>query len=139
MSPGPWALATSLAVLGVATTGACGSRDDEEAVVRVAEPTAEPAWNPEVRRPPWTFTFEKTGPRCTIFRIDAGERKTKIDDAACPVDMELGERYRLAGRTCLREGGGPSREVPVTCPDALTNAEIEFLEDKKQKGQLGPP
>lgn len=133
------ALAASILLFAVVlAVSACGSRDDEEAVVRVAEPTSEPAWNPVVRRPPWTFTFEKTGPRCTIFRTDAGERKTKIDEAACPVDMEVGERYRLAGKTCLREGGGPAREVPVTCPDSLTNAEIDFLEEKRKKGELGP-
>jgi hypothetical protein len=115
---------------------ACGEEGGEASVARAAEPTAEPAWNPAVRRPPWTFVFEKTGPRCAIFRIDGGERKTKVEDAACPIDMEVGERLRLAGKTCLREGGGPAREVPVTCPDALTNAEIAFIEEKQRKGEL---
>ena len=130
--------AAIVAIVGLSLHG-CGEHDQpEQSVGHIAEPTAEPAWHPEVRRPPWTFVFEKTGSRCTIFRIDAGERKTKVGDAACPVDMEVGERYRLAGKTCLREGGGPGREMPVVCPDPLTNAESDFLDEKKRKGELGP-
>ncbi len=135
--PGRASLGPLVLVL-VLGSGCGGDPAEEPGTVRVPEPTAEAAWHPEVRRAPWTFVFEKTGPRCTIFRIDAGERKTKIDEAACPIDMELGERLRLAGKTCLREGGGPGREVPVTCPDPLTNAEIDFLEAKRKKGELPP-
>jgi len=117
---------------------ACGDRDAPESNgARVADEAAEPAWHPEVRRPPWVFVFERVGPRCTIFRIDAGERKTQIEaGVACPIDMEVGERLRLAGKTCMREGGGPARETPVRCPDPLTEAEIDFLAAKQKNGEL---
>ena len=47
---------------------------------------------------------------------ERGEERSVLVRARCPRDLHPGERLRLAGRTCLREGGGPEREVPVRCP-----------------------
>jgi hypothetical protein len=121
-------LARIAAVLGVL---GCGDGGSEQSVPQAPEPTAEPAWNPQVRRPGWRFVFEKTGERCVVLRIDDNEHITKGEEAACPVDLQVGERIRLAGRTCMREGPDVTRVLPVVCPDPLTNAERDFLEEKK--------
>lgn len=109
---------------------ACGDGGGEHVVPQGSEPTAEPAWNPEVRRPVWRFVFERTGERCVVRRIDGNERVTDGEEAACPVDMRVGERIRLAGSVCLRESDEAARARPVVCPDPLTNAEKEWLQEK---------
>ena len=80
--------------------------------------------------------LEKIGERCVVLRIDEGERITRIEETACPIDLELGERLRLAGAVCLREGGSQARARPVVCPDPLTNAEKVFLEKEQAEGRL---
>jgi len=45
----------------------------------------------------------------------------------------MGERIRLAGRTCTRDTDDPERRVPVVCPDPLTN-----LERRDQAGKRPP-
>lgn len=120
-----------LAIVG-AMLAIVACTDDEEAqtVPQAPEPTSEPAWNPVVRRPGWRFVYEKTGERCVVLRIDDNERITRGEEAACPVDLQVGERIRLAGRTCIREGPDTTRILPVVCPDPLTNAERDFLTEK---------
>jgi hypothetical protein len=49
----------------------------------------------------------------------------------CPLFLEVGERIRVAGKTCVREGGGPDRTEPVVCPDPLTNFEIHDRGEKR--------
>jgi hypothetical protein len=109
---------------------ACGEGDAGQSVPQAPEPTAEPAWDPQVRRPTWRFVYEKTGERCVVLRIDDNERITRGEEAACPVDLQVGERIRLAGRSCMREGPDVTRILPVVCPDPLTNAERDFLIEK---------
>lgn len=121
------ARAASLGALLVAAA-ACGDGGEKQVVPQGSEPTAEPAWNPEVRRPPWRFVFERTGERCIVRRIEGNERVIDGEDAACPVDMRVGERIRLAGAVCLRESQDGARARPVVCPDPLTNAEKEWLQ-----------
>lgn len=120
----PWLLASSLLLLG------CGEGGAEQTVPQAPEPTAEPAWNPVVRRPGWRFVFEKTGERCVVLRIEDNERVILGEEAACPVDLQVGERIRLTGRACIREGPDATRILPVVCPDPLTNAERDFLTEK---------
>ncbi len=131
-------IAARAALLLTAAPLLCGCPADGEGerAARPEEPGAEPSWNPEVKRPPWQFLLEKTGERCVVLRVDEGERITRIEETACPVDMEVGERLRLAGSVCLREGGSQARAMPVVCPDPLTNAEKEFLEKEQAEGRL---
>lgn len=123
-----------LGTVGVASP-ACGDAADH-AVPQGAEPVAEPAWQPEVRRPGWRFVFERTGSRCTVRRIDGNERVTDGDDAPCPTFLQVGDRIRLAGSVCLHERrGAATASRPVVCPDVLTNAEKDHL---RAQGLLPP-
>jgi hypothetical protein len=124
----------------LAALGACESDVAGEVAAAPADvATTEPSWHPDVRRPPWRFVFEKTGERCVVLRIDQGAIITRGEEAACPVDMVQGERLRLAGSVCLREGGDPARAIPVVCPDVLTTAEAEFLAAEQAAGRLPKP
>ena len=53
----------------------------------------------------------------------------------CPLILEVGERIRVAGKTCVREGGGPDRVEPVVCPDPLT----AFERRDRETQRLTPP
>jgi hypothetical protein len=46
---------------------------------------------------------------------------------ACPLELDVGERIRIAGKTCVREGPDPARVEPTVCPDPLTNLEKKDL------------
>ena len=116
--------------------GCPASETDPAQARRAEEPGTEPSWNPDVRRPPWKFVFEKTGERCVVLRIDESERIVRGEESACPIDMEVGERLRLAGSVCIREGGKQARVMPVVCPDPLTLAEKEFLDRERALGRL---
>ncbi len=118
------------AMVGLALTTACGESGPSQAVPQAPEPTVEPAWHPVVRRPGWRFVFERTGERCVVLRIDDKELVTRGEEAACPVDLQVGERIRLAGMACIREGPDRARTLPVVCPDPLTNAERELIQEK---------
>ena len=66
----------------------------------------------------------RTGDRCEVtIEWEAGLSERMPKDYACPKDLALGERISIKGMTCMREGETPARNVPVVCPDPLTNAE----------------
>ena len=110
-----------LALIGLG----CPASEPHPAEVEPPEAAGRPL--PHPRRPSTQWLMVRTGPRCEVRRVDAGEHVTKVDDDACPLHLEVGERIRLAGKTCMREGGAADRELPVVCPDSLTNAEKRFL------------
>lgn len=136
MIPGRAALLLAFAPL---LSGCPAEGDLEQKPPRPDEPGAEPSWNPQVKRPPWQFFLEKTGERCVVLRVDDGEHITRIEETACPIDMEIGEKLRLAGSVCVREGGSQARAIPVVCPDPLTNAEKDFLDKEQAEGRLPKP
>ena len=75
------------------------------------------------RRPTKRWYMARTQERCEVYSGD-GEVVSPAIEAPCPRYLEVGERIRIAGKTCMREGTrDPAREVPVVCPDPLTNAE----------------
>jgi len=74
------------------------------------------------RRPTVRFYMERTSDRCSIYALD-GVVKSAVKDDACPEDLLLGERIRVAGMTCTREGESPDRSLPVVCPAALIRFE----------------
>lgn len=73
------------------------------------------------------FTMERVTDRCIVV-IESGPIAEKLPTMfACPKDLELGEKVHLVGRTCMRESIVKDRNVPVLCPDYLTNAERESM------------
>jgi len=74
------------------------------------------------QRPTVRFYMERTSDRCSIYSLD-GVVKSAVKDDACPEDLKLGERIRIAGMTCTREGESPDRSLPVVCPAALIRFE----------------
>ena len=75
------------------------------------------------RRPSKRWYMGRTQDRCEVYSVE-GEIVSPPVPAACPRYLEVGERIRIVGKTCLREDTrDPARAVPVVCPDPLTNAE----------------
>ena len=112
------------AALLLCATGAC-KREVSEAP---PEPAASVALAPDggvaaPRRPTKRWYMGRTPERCEVYSVD-GEVVSPATPAPCPRYLEVGERIRLAGKTCIREDTRDSaRAVPVVCPDPLTNAE----------------
>jgi hypothetical protein len=74
------------------------------------------------------FVMERTTDRCEVLVFVRGAEVRRLPERfACPKDLELGERIVLLGRTCKRESTTRERNLPVLCPDYLTNAEREAL------------
>jgi hypothetical protein len=77
-----------------------------------------------IRRPVTTYRMIRTSERCEVVLEQAEREIRRLPTRyACPKDLELGEWIRITGMVCMREGGAPARNVPVPCPDYLTNAE----------------
>ncbi|KYF64890.1 hypothetical protein BE15_31775 [Sorangium cellulosum] len=78
---------------------------------------------PAPRRPTRYYHLRRTDDGCELFWID-GDLVSASQAVACPPDLQVGERLRLTGKTCLRESAQtPARAVPVVCPLPLTNME----------------
>lgn len=77
------------------------------------------------RRPTAHIYMERTSDRCSVYALD-GVVKTPGKDEACPEDLQLGERIRIAGMTCFRDGETTARSLPVVCPAALLRFERSF-------------
>lgn len=73
------------------------------------------------RRPRLRYYMARTAERCEVYTVVA-DAITPRGTAPCPAYIEVGERIRLAGFTCQREGT-PGREQPVVCPSELLLAE----------------
>jgi hypothetical protein len=69
------------------------------------------------RRPTLRNILTRTAERCEVYSID-GERVSPAERTPCPQDLEVGERIRVTGKTCIREGK-PERRRPVVCPGPL--------------------
>ncbi|WP_437938745.1 hypothetical protein [Sorangium sp. So ce341] len=78
---------------------------------------------PAPRRPTRYYHLRRTDDGCELFWID-GDLVSASQTVVCPPDLEVGERVRLTGKTCMRESAQtPSRAVPVVCPLVLMNLE----------------
>lgn len=93
-----------------------------------AAPSASEAPAPAVsaRRPARRYYLGRTQSRCEVFWVDP-DQVSAPSATPCPPDLLPGERIRIAGKTCLREGSDPERREPVVCPDPLTNTEKRDL------------
>lgn len=78
------------------------------------------------RRPTRRYYLGRTENRCEVFWVDT-DQVSAPSPTPCPADLLPGERMRIAGKTCMREGSDPERREPVVCPDPLTNAEKRDL------------
>lgn len=122
-------LTGSAILIGVGLSLVAASCDDAPPPPRPADPDPEPPIEAvgSVRRPAETYLMTRTGERCEVTIVVDGEVVERLPTAyACPKDLEIGEWIRLAGMTCIREGGPVERKVPVVCPDYLTNAERDL-------------
>jgi hypothetical protein len=72
------------------------------------------------RRPTRRLYLARTAARCEIYFADPGSVSPPLP-TPCPGDLQVGERIRVAGKTCIREGGERDRVEPVVCPDPLTD------------------
>lgn len=89
------------------------------AVSAVPSATAVPV---APRRPTLRHYLVHTEERCEMYSVD-GDRVSPAERVPCPQDFEVGERIRMAGKTCMREGK-PERVRPVVCPGPLLLREL---------------
>jgi hypothetical protein len=115
-------------VVGAALAGACGGggsgggASGGEVIVEVPQV-------PSARRPTRRIYLARAPERCEIY-AENGEDRTEALATPCPEYMQVGERIRVAGRTCMLENRSqPEREKPVVCPDPLTHFE------KRERGE----
>jgi hypothetical protein len=108
-------LAVALAVIGCKDRGPTTTAASASA--SPALDTASPA-----RRPVRRFYLARTAARCEIYFADPGS-VSPPRPTPCPGELQVGERIRVAGKTCIREGGERDRSEPVVCPDPLTTFE----------------
>ena len=87
----------------------------DSAPIDVSAPAVVSAAPP--RRPTLRHVLVRTDERCEVFSVD-GEDVSQADRVPCPQDLEVGERIRVAGKTCMREGR-VERRRPVVCPGPL--------------------
>ena len=85
---------------------------------------------PAARRPTRRFYLARTTARCEIYFADPGNVSPPLP-TPCPRELQVGERIRVAGKTCIREGGEGDRVEPVVCPDALTDFEKKDRREKR--------
>ena len=104
---------------------ACEARP-QRAGAASADPILEPVVS--ARRPNVHFFMTNEADKCEVSWEDGLTRSTPIP-APCPEELLIGERYRIAGMTCIREGGAEDRHVPVVCPDPLTNLEKTYRKE----------
>jgi hypothetical protein len=65
-----------------------------------------------------------------------GEQTSVEAEIPCPRELEVGERLRYTGRTCMRESSDASRNLPVRCPKQISHA---LRDEKNGKGELELP
>jgi hypothetical protein len=107
----------------------CGSGSGESAREAPDGGMVDPYPVASARRPTRRFYLARTPERCEIFAED-GEARTEPFLTPCPEYMLVGERIRVAGRTCMLDNKAqPEREKPVICPDPLTHFE------KRERGE----
>jgi hypothetical protein len=130
------AAAHAARVLGAALLAAVGSscaRDPPPtpAPADSAPPAGDAAAVDPPRRPTKKWFMARTPARCEVYAVE-GETVSATEAAPCPRYLEVGERIRVAGKTCIREGSAdPARLVPVVCPDPLTAAEALDREQRR--------
>jgi hypothetical protein len=120
----PPSLAAGVAALAV--LAGCKEREAPAPVVS-ASAAPEPAPLASARRPARRYYLTRTtAARCEITRVDEAGTSSPLV-TACPLELNVGERIRIAGKTCVHESPDPARVEPTVCPDPLTNLEKKDL------------
>lgn len=106
----------------------CACRDEAQGPESREAPPPGPSLSGPLNLPAERYVMTRYGERCTIEILRNGEvDETLPTDYACPKELELGERIRLTGMTCMRESAdGSELSLPVVCPNPLTNAERDL-------------
>jgi hypothetical protein len=117
-------LGRASALAALALLAGCKDHAPVEPPTPSASATAAPAPEVSARRPTRRYYLGRTAARCEIYYLDTSGASTPFP-TPCPVDLMVGERIRIAGKTCMREGNDPERVEPVVCPDPLTNFEMK--------------
>jgi hypothetical protein len=117
-----------LCLLAAALLALAGCRGGKEGSPAAASaiPAPEPSALPSARRPLRRYYLERTAARCEVYSADP-DGGTPPAQTPCPLDLQVGEKLRIAGKTCVRESVDPARVLPVVCPDPLTNLEKRDL------------
>ncbi|MDC0741242.1 hypothetical protein [Polyangium mundeleinium] len=83
-------------------------------------PSAAPSPSPSPsmpRRPTIRHYLARTAERCEVYSVDR-DAVSPATRTPCPPDLQIGERIRVMGKSCMREGS-TERTQPVVCPGAL--------------------
>lgn len=104
----------------------CGGERAPSPVATSTAPAVTAAEIASARRPMRRYYLSRTASRCEIYRVDESVISPSIA-TPCPLDLQIGESIRIAGKTCLRESQVADRVEPVVCPDPLTNQEKRDL------------
>jgi hypothetical protein len=99
----------------------CKGVASEEVPMPVAAALPSSSSSSAPRRPTLRHYLARTAERCEVYSVDHDEVSPALR-TPCPQDLQIGERIRVAGKTCLREGH-PSRIQPVVCPGILIDAD----------------
>ena len=140
MRDGPLALLLT-GLMGMAGAGGCRGEAAEGDAAPGSAPSASAAASASAgagpRRPSRRYYMGRTKEeRCEVYTVE-GDVITPRGTAPCPVSIEVGERIRLTGPVCMREGT-PGREQPVVCPGELFLTERDDRA-KALEGALPPP
>ena len=73
------------------------------------------------RRPAKRHYMTRTDKRCELYWVE-GDVISPPVPAPCPAVLDIGERIRMSGKSCFREGT-PAREQPVVCPGEMLFAD----------------
>ena len=104
-----------------------GAPDPVVATASAAASAEPPRADVPPRRPTRRYYFDHpTEDRCEVYSVD-GATTTPPEAFPCLSDLNVGERVRIAGKTCTRESPERERREPVVCPDPLTNFEKRDL------------
>ncbi|MRG95744.1 hypothetical protein [Polyangium spumosum] len=100
----------------------CETAEPEPAPAPPFAPSASAAPAAPVlpRRPTVRHYLARKDERCEVYAVD-GDRVSAATRTPCPQDLQVGERIRVMGKSCMREGIA-ERAQPVVCPGALLTA-----------------
>jgi hypothetical protein len=99
---------------------ACRNTTPEETPAPLASAASAPDAGP-LRRPTRRHYLARTAEQCEVYSVDL-DIVSPAERTPCPQDLQVGERIRVAGKACFREGQ-PDRSQPVVCPGPLMKAD----------------
>lgn len=105
---------------------ACHDRSAPPPAPSPSASASAPEPEPSARRPSRRYYLGRTASRCEIYRVDEAGTSPPTP-TPCPLELQVGERLRIVGKTCVRESSDPARVLPSVCPDPLTNKEKRDL------------